>query len=274
MPELPEVETVKEILKKQIIGKNIKDIIIRKDNFIQELSTKEFKKSLINKTIKDIKRRGKFILFYLDDIVLISHLRMEGKYYLKNSNVSYEKHEHIIFNFTDNTDLRYHDTRRFGTYHIRKIGNEFNVNPLKKLGVEPLSEDLNKEYIKAQIKNKKGNIKQFLLNQEIISGLGNIYVDEVIFRMKVHPEKLVNTLNDNQIDLLVEAVKSVLSKAIKLGGTTIRSYTSSLGVTGRFQNELMIHMREGQACYVCGNQIKKIRVAQRGTYVCETCQKY
>lgn len=270
MPELPEVETVKNTLKNLIVGKEINDIIIRYDKIIK-YDLGEFKNILCGRRVMDIKRRGKYLMIIFDEYVLISHLRMEGKYFLKTIEDEYEKHEHIIFSFTDKSELRYHDTRKFGTMNLVKLGEEYTTEPLKKLGLEPLDEKLTVEYLRRKLKTAKP-IKSALLDQTIIAGLGNIYVDEVLFIAKIHPEQPANSLSDIDIQNIIDASSVVIKKAIELGGTTIRSYTSSLGVTGRFQNELLVHGKAGEACPNCGSTIKKIRVGGRGTSYCDKCQ--
>lgn len=273
MPELPEVETVRKTLQYLLEHKTIRDIDVYYSKMIRTDTIESFKEKLIGKTFGEIKRVGKHLLFSFGEITLISHLRMEGKYYIKNLDDPRNKHEHIIFYFTDGSTLRYHDTRKFGTMDIVLSKELFEKEPLKKMGYEPFHKDCNLSYLKEKIKNRKGPIKGVLLDQTIIAGLGNIYVDEVLFLSKIHPETSAYKLDDNQLQDILDNSLFVLNKAIELGGTTIRSYTSSLGVTGRFQNELFVHMRENEPCKMCETPIEKIKVVTRGTYVCPTCQK-
>ena len=273
MPELPEVETVKNTLLHLIKGKTIRDIDVFYDKIIRHSTVTEFKKNYNNKTLKDIQRYGKYLIFIFDDIALISHLRMEGKYFIKNTDSPREKHEHIIFYFTDGSTLRYHDTRKFGTMDICQIDDIYKDSPITKLGYEPFHKDLTLDYLHNKLQKKSIPIKSSLLDQSIITGLGNIYVDEVLFNCKIHPETKSNTLSSKQLKDIIKYSKEVLNKAIQLGGTTIRSYTSSLGVTGRFQNELLVHLRKDEPCYLCGTNIERIKVNGRGTYYCPSCQK-
>jgi len=273
LPELPEVETVKETLKNLIINKTIRDIDVFYDGIIKDISVEEFKKYLIDKTFTNIKRQGKYLIFILDDIALISHLRMEGKYFIKSTLEDRSKHEHIIFYFTDGSTLRYHDTRKFGTMDIRNIEDIYDTAPINKLGPEPFDKKLTVSYLSAKLKNKSIPIKSALLDQTIITGLGNIYVDEVLYRCKLNPITKSNTLKKADLSNIIKYSSIVLDKAIKLGGTTIRSYTSSLGVTGRFQNELNVHTLENEPCKVCKTPIVKTKVNGRGTYFCPKCQK-
>lgn len=273
MPELPEVETVRKTLSTLILNKEIRDIDIFYNKIIRNIGPDQFKQKLIGKTIDSIDRRGKYLIFNIGDLSLISHLRMEGKYFIKNADDPKEKHEHIIFYFTDGETLRYHDTRKFGTMDLVAKSSVFKNSPVTKLGPEPFDKEMTVEYLYLKLSKKRIAIKSALLDQTIMSGLGNIYVDEVLFLSKLHPEISSNTITKNQSKLIIENSIKVLNKAIELGGTTIRSYTSSLGVTGRFQNELNVHTKAGEPCLICQSTINKIRVNGRGTYYCPKCQK-
>ena len=269
MPELPEVETVKNTLKKQVQNKKIILASIYWDNIIASPKPEEFKEKIKNQTINNILRRGKWLMFELDDYFLLSHLRMEGKYFIRNIHDERNKHEHIIFTFSDNTELRYHDTRKFGKMYLIDKDKVYEEKPLKDLGKEPWDTTLTKEYLKEKL-NKKP-IKVQLLDQSIIVGIGNIYVDEVLFLSKIYPETPGNKLKNKDLENIIKYTRETLEKAIELGGTTVKSYTSSEGVHGRFQNELLVHTKE--ICPVCNTKIEKITVGGRGTYYCPKCQK-
>ena len=273
MPELPEVETVRRTLYNLILNKTIKGIDVYYTKIIKEDRLTDFYNKLIGKTLVDIKRQGKYLIFIFEDIALISHLRMEGKYFIKATNEHIEKHEHICFNFTDGTSLRYHDTRKFGTMELRKVDEIYTTKPIKNLGLEPFSPQMTVRYLKGKLHKKEVAIKTCLLNQHIFAGLGNIYVDEVLFLCKLNPKRLAKTLKDNDYQNIIDNAVKVLNKAIELGGTTIRSYTSSLGVTGLFQNELNVHTKKGEPCSRCNTLIEKTKVNGRGTYFCPSCQK-
>ncbi len=272
MPEIAEVETVRRTLKKQILNKKIKKVQIFYPKMI-ESNVADFEKNLINNEFIDIKRRGKWLIFELHDFYLLSHLRMEGKYFLKSSNDIKEKHEHIIFTFEDNSDLRYHDTRKFGRMNLIKKSDLEKTEALKKQGLEPGDNNLTTDYLLEKFKNKSIPIKTLLLDQTIISGLGNIYANEVLFAAKIHPEKLGKEITEENAKNIITSADKIIKRAIELGGTTIKSYTSSLGVTGRFQQELMVHKRENEECRLCHNKIQKIKINGRSTYFCPNCQK-
>ncbi len=198
---------------------------------------------------------------------------MEGKYFIKDHNEEINKHEHVIFEFEDGTDLRYHDTRKFGRMNLVLKENLETVEGVHKQGIEPIDPKLTKEYLYEKFHKKKLPMKSLLLDQTIISGLGNIYADEVLFASGIYPEKLGIDITMDECAKIVTSSKAIIEEAIKCGGTTIRSYTSSLGVTGRFQQNLMVHKREGETCKNCGTTIKRIVVGGRSTYYCENCQK-
>lgn len=272
MPELAEVETVRNILKKQILNKKIKDVKVLYTNMI-ESDINEFKNVIIGNSFNDILRKGKWLIFDLDGFFLISHLRMEGKYFIKPDNEKIEKHEHVIFTFNDNSSLRYHDTRKFGRMKLIKKEDMINCIEIQKQGLEPGDKDLTSKYLLDKFKNKKQAIKTTLLDQTIISGLGNIYADEVLFKSNINPLKKTNKITLDEANRICQSSKEIIEKAIKNGGTTIRSYTSSLGVKGNYQNYLQVHKRQGKCCNICNNLIKKIKINGRSTYYCPKCQK-
>lgn len=276
MPELPEVETVRQTLKKQIINKTITKVDVYYDKILESTNKEEFKTLLIGQKFKDILRYGKYLFFVLDDYIIISHLRMEGKFYLKKINDFISIHEHIVFTLDNDISFRYHDTRKFGKMVLLKT-NDFNqalqYPSIKKLGKEANDPTFTKEELYNLIKRKNLHIKQALLNQEIICGIGNIYADEICFLTNLHPLTYTKDLTIDDCEKILNASKIVLEKAIACGGTTIRSYTSSLGVTGLFQQELYVHARDNQLCKICHSKIKKIFVGGRGTYFCPCCQK-
>ena len=272
MPELPEVETVKETLKLKIIGKQIKDVKIYYDGIVAYPEIKEFSKQIKNLTIKDINRRGKWLMFDLDKYYLLSHLRMEGKYFFKNKEDKLDNHEHVVFTLDDEEQLRYRDTRKFGKMYLIKKDDINEIGPIKDLGLEPWDDNLNISYLKDKYKNKRLPIKTVLLDQSIIVGIGNIYADEILFLSKINPLTKCCDLSDDDLENIIKYTKEVLEKAIKLGGTTIRTYTSVDGVHGRFQNELLIHGKDKGVCPNCGQAVSKIKVGGRGTYYCNNCQ--
>ena len=271
MPELPEVETVRQVLRKRILNQVICDIDIRYEKMIKT-DLADFKSKLIGQKIIEIDRIGKHLLIHCESDLIISHLRMEGKYFYRHHTVNQDKHDHVVFCFQDGMELRYNDVRKFGTMHLKDKNSLFIGEPLEKLGLEPFSPKFTLSYLKSKIKGIRP-IKAVLLDQHVIAGLGNIYVDEVLYHAKLHPSTLACNVSDKSLEVIRTASISVLEKAISLGGTTIRSYYSDDEVSGRFQNELLVHGRKDGACFTCGEIIEKIRVGGRGTYYCPHCQK-
>lgn len=273
MPEKPEVISVSKYLKKHLIGRKILKCSVYWDNIIAFPTPLEFKEKIANQEIHDIKTRGKFIMFTLDDYYLLVHLRMEGKFLFRDPSIEIGKHEHVEFIMNDSLSVRFHDVRKFGKMYLIEKNDIYNRKPLSELGFEYNDSKLDGEVLYSMIHSKKLPIKTLLLDQKIITGIGNIYADEILFLSKINPLRPGVKVNLNECSLIVDSTRLVFEKAISLGGTTIKSFTSSEGVHGQFQNELLVHGREGSFCSVCGNRIKKIKIGGRGTYYCEKCQK-
>ncbi len=272
MPELPEVETVKNVLKELTLNKTIKSVDVLREQTIDG-DPSNFSKSLENETILDFGRVGKFIIFFLsNNKVLISHLRMEGKYYLKNEEEEITKHDLVVFHFVDNTKLIYNDTRRFGIIKLSYKDKYMNEEPLCKVGPDPFMMKDSKRLEKA-FKNKTIAIKTALLDQTIMSGLGNIYVDEVLFATKVHPETPANLISSKKLNEIWKASIDVLTHAINAGGSTIKSYHPKEGISGNFQVSLKVYGKKDGTCEYCGHKLRKIFVNGRGTTYCPNCQK-
>lgn len=271
MPELPEVETVRRVLKNDLIGLKISDIEIRYNGIIEDDIT-YFLNNVKGKTIEDILRRGKYLIFKLNEGYLLSHLRMEGKYFYLPNNSLDNKHIHVIFKFDNGYSLLYQDVRKFGKMSYKKDDELYNTHPLKDLGVDPvLDTDINEKLIHSKIIKKHIPIKTILLEQSIITGLGNIYVDEVLFSSKIDPNRLGNTITLEESNNIIRYSKEILNKAILNKGTTIRSYTSSLGVEGNYQNFLNVHTKN--ICPHCKNALTRVKINGRTTYFCNNCQR-
>ncbi len=270
MPELPEVETVVRTLETLIKDCEILNIQSSYQKIVA-MNFDEFNQLMIHQHFRDFKRRGKYLLFEMDDHTLVSHLRMEGKFYVLNQNEPLFKHTHISFLLDNGQRLDYVDVRKFGRFEI--IEKQSDYEDFKLLGPEPFSERFNETYVRNAIKGKKCCLKQMLLDQSFVAGVGNIYADEICFGLKLHPETPVQKLTKQKRIELIEVTQAVLTKAIKAGGSTIRSYTSSLGVTGLFQLQIEVYGRKKEPCHVCGTPIEKSVVAGRGTHFCPKCQK-
>lgn len=273
MPEKPEVITVSNSLRPRLVGKKITGCNVYWDNIIAYPTTDEFKKKVIGQKILDVTTRGKFIKVLLDKDVLLIHLRMEGKFFFRKLSDPIVKHEHVEFILDEDTSFRYHDVRKFGKMYLISKAMVDKVKPLSELGVEFDDRNLTKEYLYEKIHNKKLPIKTILLEQSIITGIGNIYDDEILFRSGISPYRKSCDISLEECDEIIKNTRLVLSEAIKKGGTTIKSFTSSEGVHGLFQNELLVHGKKNDKCPVCGSRIEVCRIGGRGTYYCTKCQK-
>lgn len=272
MPELPEVENVRRTLNPLISHKKIMKVTVLYPNIIATPEVELFRNNLVGETFQQVSRRGKFLLLETEHFVLVSHLRMEGRYTLSSPNEPITKHTHLLIDLSDGNQLRYLDVRKFGRFALLKKDEVANYSSLKKLGMEPTEEDFSLEKFKKALKTKQ-NIKGLLLSQKVVVGLGNIYVDEVLYKSFIHPLRLSETLKEDEIVLLRKNIIEELNEAIILGGTTIRSYHNAKGETGHFQEFLQVYGKEGQPCVRCGSLIEKIKVAGRGTHFCPTCQR-
>lgn len=273
MPELPEVETVISILKKLVIGKEIKNVDVLIHKIVKNMDVKTFEKSLKKQTIHDIHRKGKYILFILDNYVLVSHLRMEGKYFFKRNDPVITKHDHVIFTFKDNTSLMYNDTRMFGTMDLLLKEELDNFVPITKLGPEPNTKEFNVKYLMKKRKRKSICIKNFLLDQTIISGLGNIYVDETLFCAQIHPNTSVINITEEDFKKIISCANKTIKKAIKAGGSSVKSFSVSEEIDPKFQNQLNVYFKHNTPCKRCKTTIEKIKVSGRGTHFCPVCQE-
>jgi formamidopyrimidine-DNA glycosylase len=273
MPELPEVETVCRTLRGLVVGKTIEDVHVHLGRIIRRPDdSQQFAALLRGQTIRAVERRAKFIRFVLDDVVLLSHLRMEGRYGVCSREEALEKHTHVVFQFTGGSDLRYKDVRQFGTMDIFAHGEEWTNPPLAGLGEEPLGDTFTLARFEQLIKGKSTKAKPFLLNQTHIVGLGNIYVDEALFAAGVHPETPIGKLTKVVRASLHEAIRSTLHSAVELGGSSIKSFVDGQGEMGMFQQQLLIYGRTGEPCVRCGSAIEKTVVGGRGTHTCPKCQ--
>lgn len=273
MPEKPEVITVTRKLEKKLLNRKITDIKIYYDKIIDYPTVSDFIKQIKNQTMQKFTTRGKWIVIELNDYYLLFHLRMEGKFYFREKNTPIEKHHHVVFIIDDNEELHFADVRKFARIKLIPKDKINEMPPFTELGLEPWDKNLTVDYLKNKFKNKNIPIKTVLLDQSIITGIGNIYDDEILFLSNINPLTKASKLNDNDLKNIIDNTTLVLDKAIKEGGTTIRNYTSEEGVTGKFQNSLLVHTKVNEECPVCKSIILKIKVGGRGTYYCPKCQK-
>jgi len=277
LPELPEVENVRQGLDELVVGETVTHVEARWPRIIDSPSANAFSSRLSGQTIEKVDRRGKFLLFYFTNDVLISHLRMEGKYQFvkpaeKGQLPRRTKHTHVIFYFTSGNELRYLDVRKFGRMNLVKKGEEFDHKSLKKLGPEPTPEAFDLETMQELLTRRTKAIKGVLLDQKLVVGIGNIYADEILFDAEVHPITPGNRLTDAEEIRLRDSILTILETAVENGGTTIRTYKNAFGDTGTHQDHLKVYGKEDEECVNCGTMIEKIKVAGRGTHYCPVCQ--
>jgi formamidopyrimidine-DNA glycosylase len=271
MPEKPEVITVAKSLEPRIIHREITGCNIYWDNIIASPSVSDFQKNILHEHIHSVTTRGKFIVIELDHYSLLIHLRMEGKFFFREKGIPLEKHEHVEFLLDDQISFRYHDVRKFGKMYLIPKEDTYQVKPLSELGYEYYDEGLTVSYLKEKFQKSHLPIKTTLLDQSIIAGIGNIYDDEILYLCRLNPLRETCTLKKKDMENIITYTREVLNHAVELGGTTIKSFTSSEGVHGLFQNELLIHGQK--TCPNCGGEVTKIFVGGRGTYYCKKCQK-
>lgn len=267
MPELPEVEVIRRNLETVLKGDTITNVTVFYRPIVS--NNKDFEAKLINQKIHSVERQGKYLKFILDDYCLISHLRMEGKYFMDEK--IDPKHTHVVFQLKSGHELSYHDTRKFGRFELIPIDEKDTyLNLSKKLAKDPDKIDFQEFYSK--IKKSHLSIKELLLDQSVIAGIGNIYANEILYLSKIHPDKRGFLISINEAKEILENSIKVLNLAIKMGGSTIDTF-ESLGHRGKFQQYLNVHGKENQNCPRCGEKIIKIQHKGRGTYFCPSCQK-
>jgi len=272
MPELPEVETVCRGLENNIIGKKIASVFIG-DKKLRLPFPKNFSADLKNKTVISVKRRARYIIIELDrELNILIHLGMTGKIIYQTKLPNLTTHDHCLIFFSDKTAIIYNDTRRFGLIDLVETAEIKNHKMIKNLGPEPLSKEFNAKYLQSKLKNKQINIKTAMMNNKIVVGVGNIYINESLFQTAISPLKTAGSLKLDQLDKLIMNIQKILKKAIKLGGSTLRDYVNSNGDAGGFQFNFNVYGRAGQKCVVCDGIIKKIKQNGRSSFYCPKCQ--
>lgn len=275
MPELPEVETIAEDLRKaDIEGEEIVNVRIFWERSIHSPSPEIFKKKLAGKKILKVSRRGKFLVFSLSEKgILLLHLRMTGRLTLKDKKEKQVLHEHVILTLSNGRELRFHDTRKFGRWYLLDDAAEV----LGKLGPEPLENTLSDREFTQRLLQSSRQLKPLLLDQTFLAGLGNIYVDEALWEAKLHPQTVSDTLTDKQAQALFHAIKVVLQRGLNTLGTSLGKgktnfYRLDGKAQGTHQQVLQVFRQKGKPCPRCGESIIVIKVAQRSTHLCPRCQ--
>ena len=287
MPELPEVEVVKRSLKKKIINLKIKKVTINTNKLRYSINKKDFDK-IINTKILSIKRRSKYLLINLQKkLTIVCHLGMTGKFFIYEDKKKFKtsfyyhlsskdnKHNHIIFRFNKKIILIYNDVRKFGFIKIIPTPDLQSNIHISLLGPEPLSKKFNFFYFKKFIVNKKKKLKDLMMDQKFVAGLGNIYVNEILFLSKLNPEKKIDKIENVHIKKILFFTKKILLKSIEEGGSSIKDFNSSDGKAGNFQQLFNVYGREGKKCIKtnCKELISRTVVSGRSTFICKICQK-
>ncbi|MFZ5945410.1 MAG: DNA-formamidopyrimidine glycosylase [Bacillota bacterium] len=275
MPELPEVETVKRSLEPNLIGKEITSISVNLPKLIKIPAddSKAFQEVLTGRKFTGINRRGKYLIFSMDDEwALVIHLRMTGRLLYEPQEKPVLKHTHFIFTLNDGYDLRFHDIRQFGLIYLVPLDRLDEISGLKTMGPEPLSEEFTLSCLLEALKNKKQKAKAFLLDQRCIAGIGNIYADEILFQAGIHPDETLDRLSEEQKKQMWLAIKDRLSAGVAHRGSSIKDYVDGFGESGTFQHQLKVYGKAGEPCANCGTQIERITSAGRGTAYCPKCQ--
>jgi formamidopyrimidine-DNA glycosylase len=275
MPELPEVETVVRGLQKTLPGRRVVSVRLEKTDFIDDPAALE--RDLPGKTIADIRRFGKLLLFELDgpsgaeknDSAMLVHLGMTGQLLTSAPEAPIASHTHVFFGLDDGSELRYRDVRRFG--RIAMLANGDREKALGKLGLDPL--EMTVEQFAEKLRGRRAKIKALLLDQHALRGVGNIYADESLWRARIHPMRLAANLSPKEVQALHRAAQNVLNEAIRLRGSSISDYVDSEGACGSFQLKHRVYQRDGERCSRCGSTIRRAIVGGRSSHFCPTCQR-
>jgi formamidopyrimidine-DNA glycosylase len=264
MPELPEVETIARSLEPDLVGRTIQSADLRWARTLATPSPKKFREQIKGQKIKEVTRRAKYFILHLSSFDLLVHLRMSGDLYLRNSTIQPEKHDRLVIKLSGNKSLIFNDTRKFGRVWLTSTPEDV----LGKLGPEPLSKDFTPQWLLSSLHKKHRQLKPLLLDQTFLAGLGNIYTDEALHIAKLHPLAMSDSVKEKQARALREAIRKVLKEGIKRNGASIDWVYRG----GEFQNYFRVYDREGKPCVVCGTQIQKLVIGQRGTHICPNCQ--
>jgi len=270
MPELPEVETTRRGIEPYIVNQTIQQIIIREHQLRWKIPSK-LVKELPGKKITKVIRRGKYLLFFIDQGTLILHLGMSGSLLLFADNRSHKKHDHVDILFVNNITLRFTDPRKFGAV-LFTTEDPLNHPLLAKLGPEPLTQAFSPKHLATLAKNRTICIKSFIMDSKVVVGIGNIYATEALFLARINPNAITKSISAARLSELVYVIKKILRAAIKQGGTTLKDFVDSEGKPGYFAQKLKVYGRAGQACLSCDTTLLAVRISNRNTVYCPKCQ--
>ena len=274
MPELPEVEVIRQGLLPRVVGGKITAIACSDQKLRFPIPRTELVHWFKNSRIVALQRRGKYLIFQADnDAAMIVHLGMTGKLGIFQTAAPPALHDHLVFTFAGGLQMRYNDTRRFGFVRVLPPGRYGSDDPFKNLGVEPLTDDFSGAYLQKMAGSRLQPVKNFLMDNRMVAGIGNIYANEILFYAAIHPATAIGSLTLPMWERVVEKTREVLARAIASGGSSISDFVDSAGRKGYFQLELMVYGRAGEKCLRCGAAIARQLIAGRSTFFCPGCQK-
>jgi formamidopyrimidine-DNA glycosylase len=274
MPELPEVETVRRSLLTKLPGRSVTEIQVREARLRVPVAEENLNELIAGRRVTDLSRRAKYLIIHFDGgSYLIIHLGMSGQLLLVSPGLPFDKHDHVIFSLDDGLELRFRDPRRFGLVVALSESELNDYAPLKQLGPEPLAANCKADYLFERSRGLTKPVKNFLMDQRVIVGVGNIYASESLFLAGIHPLKPAGRISRARWQKLMEAIKRVLRDAIRQGGTTLNSFRDSQGNAGYFQIALRVYGRKGEPCRTCQTIIRAQVVAGRSTFFCPKCQR-
>jgi formamidopyrimidine-DNA glycosylase len=273
MPELPEVETIRQKLEPHLVGRQFDRVEIADARLVRPFEPLAVAAELEGERVSALERRGKYLIVRFESgRSLLIHLRMTGSLrHASEGKLADDPHRRAVVRLDDGSDVAYRDVRRFGTWQLFEPG-ELEPYLDKRLGVEPLERSFTARKLAQRLERRRAPIKAALLDQRTVAGLGNIYVDEALWRAQVHPLRLAGTLGDDELLRLTRAIKEALRTGVRRQGASLRDYSTPDGGRGRMQDRFRVYGREGRPCPRCGTPIDKIRTAGRGTWYCPSCQ--
>jgi formamidopyrimidine-DNA glycosylase len=273
MPELPEIETIKRILKPQLLGRTIVNLTMNRLDIIAHPLPEEFKSGLTGVCIENMGRRGKFLsISFNGGKTLLLHLRMTGQLLVTPEGFPVEKHTHIVFNLDDGNELRFIDTRRFGRIWLFENGESDTYSGIQKLGPEPFDISFYAAYLRGKLGKRGKSIKECLLDQSIVAGIGNIYGDEIMFAAGIHPSRSAKLLTPSEWEAVATAIPAVLKNSINNNCMTPEEYLQGRGKEYRNESFFKVYGREGQKCQCCSAMVERTVLAGRSSYYCPNCQ--
>ncbi|MCB1691297.1 MAG: bifunctional DNA-formamidopyrimidine glycosylase/DNA-(apurinic or apyrimidinic site) lyase [Pseudomonadales bacterium] len=269
MPELPEVETTRRGIAPHLTGRTIRQVLVREPRLRWPVSPL-LGQAVTGRAVRGVARRAKYLMIGFDNGMVMIHLGMSGSLRVLPGDTEPGKHDHLDFHLDSGRLLRYRDPRRFGSVFWVPEGDAHPL--LQSLGPEPLSPDFDGDYLFAQSRGKKAPVKSFIMDSHLVVGVGNIYANEALFAAGIRPTRLAGTISRARYERLAGAIKTVLSRAIEAGGTTLRDFVREDGSPGYFRMDLKAYGRGGEPCIECGRRLAEIRLGQRTTVFCTRCQ--